>query len=349
VALWSVQANDGLTRLDHGSWIYTLSLSADGQRAITGGWDQRVRVFEVATGKMLRDVAVGGENNPAALSPDGTWFVAPAEDQRLGIWSVADGARRYTLPGHRGSFTGLAITPDGAQVASAGRDDTVRLWSVPPSPVAGAPVSPDAPQHTLAVARVLNTPGVRVLGLVYSVDGKRLATGGNDHKVRVYDRHTGALLQTFAGHTDWVTGLSFSPDNQHIATSGKDRQVILWDAATGQEIRRFNGHGQWVNRTRFSPDGKHLATAGDDRLTVVWRVDTGEQVLRVLGDNGITDLRFTPDGKRLAIADGSVVTLRDLDLGTAEAVRPAPDRQREAEREAGRRLDGFELVVDETR
>ncbi|MDE0022359.1 MAG: hypothetical protein OXT69_13405, partial [Candidatus Poribacteria bacterium] len=64
-------------------------------------------------------------------------------------------------------------------------------------------------------AQPIRTLGERTLivySLAYSPDGSRLASGGVDGTVRIWNAETGDLIRTLEGHTDWVRSVAWSPD-----------------------------------------------------------------------------------------------------------------------------------------
>ncbi|HAA73481.1 MAG TPA: protein kinase, partial [Planctomycetaceae bacterium] len=73
--------------------------------------------------------------------------------------------------------------------------------------------------------------GPFVNSVVFSPDGTRLASGGNDTNVRVWDAATGQQLLTFKGHAKSVYSVSFSPDGTRLASASWDQTVKVWDTA----------------------------------------------------------------------------------------------------------------------
>src|SRR5262245_15575945 len=95
---------------------------------------------------------------------------------------------------------------------------------------------------------------------IFSPDGEKLAIGGYDHKVKLWDVATGQEIGAFEGHGGRVISGAFSPDGQRLATGSYDHTVKLWDTATGQELVTLNGHKGGVLAVAFSLDGRKLAS-----------------------------------------------------------------------------------------
>jgi WD40 repeat protein len=142
--------------------------------------------------------------------------------------------------------------------------------------------------------------------VAYSPDGKRLATAGKDHTIKVWDPDTGREVLTLKGHRDWVSAVVFSPDGKRLASGGSDGMVRVWDLHTGKELLTLRQY-IWVAAVAFSPDGKRLASAsgeGKDGKAAdvkVWDATDGKSVLRIPAHGGQTlALAYSPDGRRLA-------------------------------------------------
>ena len=82
----------------------------------------------------------------------------------------------------------------------------------------------------------------KVYRVVFSPDGKQLATASRDNTARLWDAATGRELQRL-NHDDRVYAVSFSPDGKQLATASYDKTARLWDAATGKELQRLNHDG----------------------------------------------------------------------------------------------------------
>jgi len=141
-----------------------------------------------------------------------------------------------------------------------------------------------------------------VRSVVFSPDGKRLASGSYDKTIKLWDTVTGTQLLTLKGHSGLVYSVAFSPDGKHLASGGEDGTVRTWDTVTGKELLILKGQSSAVGSVAFSPDGKRLAVGGYGQTVKLWDTVTGKQLLSIKGRSGSGSVTFSPDGKRLAVA-----------------------------------------------
>lgn len=150
-----------------------------------------------------------------------------------------------------------------------------------------------------------------ISGVVFSPDGRFIASSSYDRAIKIWDVGTGREIQTLEGHDSNVNCLAFSPDGRLLASGSDYRKIKLWDAATGHEVRTLTAGCHHVSCIVFSPDGRLLAAASNPQggetppTTQIWEVDTG-RVIRTFGGHkyGITSVAFSPDGWLLAVAGG---------------------------------------------
>ncbi|MEH1877686.1 AAA-like domain-containing protein, partial [Nostoc sp.] len=100
-----------------------------------------------------------------------------------------------------------------------------------------------------------------VNSVVFSPDGKTLASASFDNTIKLWNRETGKEITTLTGHSDKVNSVVFSPDGKTLASASFDKTIKLWNRETGKEITTLTGHSDKVNSVVFSPDGKTLASA----------------------------------------------------------------------------------------
>jgi WD40 repeat protein/serine/threonine protein kinase len=158
----------------------------------------------------------------------------------------------------------------------------------------------------------------RVFNVVYSPDGKTLATASQDGTARVFDAATGRLIHTLPGHyPDMCSRVTYSTKGHRLATAGRDKTVKVWDASSGLLIRTLH-HGDALFSVNFSPDDRRLATASEDGSIKLWDTKTWGEHRSFTGGRHVV---FSPDGRRLGSSgDGRVLIWDTAALETGSVV-----------------------------
>jgi len=141
--------------------------------------------------------------------------------------------------------------------------------------------------------------------VIYSPDGRYLASGSWDKTIKVWDVVTGTELRTLTGHSDRVRSVVYSPDGRYLASGSWDKTIKVWDVVTGTELRTLTGHSDRVRSVVYSPDGRYLASGSWDKTIKVWDVVTGTELRTLAGYSGwVWSVAYSPDGRYLASGNG---------------------------------------------
>ena len=324
-------------------WGNSVAFSPDGATLAFGSrHDDRIGLWDVATGNAAFLSGHTDRIRSVAFSPDGTIIASGSIDGSIKLWDVSTGTRTATLSGHGRRVNSLAFSPDGDLLASGSHDGLVKLWEVATGtntatlsghsdivrPVVFSPDgtllasgSNDRTVKLWEVATEANTAtlegfGGRVRSLAFSPDGSLLASGSDDGLVKLWDIATRSNTAILEGHTGWVHSVAFSPDGIRLASGAGDRMVKLWDVATRENTATLTGHDDWVSSVSFAPEGMTLVSGSADNTVKLWDVGTGRNTATLAGHySWVNAVSLSPGGTILASAsqDGTVL-LWDMEL-----------------------------------
>src|SRR5205807_28673 len=108
------------------------------------------------------------------------------------------------------------------------------------------------------------------LAVAFDPTGRRVAAGGWDGSVTVWDAETGQREHTLLGHTDRVYAVAFAPDGKRLASGSKDSTARIWDVRSGTLLNVARGHRDRVMALAYSSDRSVLVTGSRDTTVKVW-------------------------------------------------------------------------------
>lgn len=170
--VWEEKSRLEIAKHDATTPIRAVAFAPGADRALAGGDDRSVLLWDILTRKVLHQM--GGHLarvTSVAFSTDGTRAASGSADQSVRVWNLDTGKEVLALTGHVGSVNSVALSRDGKLAVSGGDDNSVRVWNLASGLEQSRFTGHTAPVNSVA----------------FSFDGNRAASGSDDRTVRVWD------------------------------------------------------------------------------------------------------------------------------------------------------------------
>jgi eukaryotic-like serine/threonine-protein kinase len=236
----------------HNGAVKVMAATPDGSLLITGGEDNLICWWDLASGRLIRSNTLPGRVTVAALSPDGQTFVTSTEHSDLPtkvgraitLWWWEPRSGRLLASNNLPELAiNLAFSLDSKTLAAQSEDSThtrcTLLFDV-----------------TTKVLRGMINAADR--SIVFSPDSTKIAT--TTHGLQVWNvRDASPIGEEFKGNRQMIMHLTFSTDSRTLVSTCDDGTVRLWNVDTQREVLTFYEKGRVFDYPVFSADGTTLA------------------------------------------------------------------------------------------
>lgn len=202
--------------------VLAVAFSPDGATVATGGADNAIRMFEVASGKLKfkteqhADWVMG-----VAFHPETNLIVSASRDKTARVINTVSGELEATYQGHTEGVFAAVFSEDGKHAYSAGRDKKIHVWDIKEGK---------------------KSSETTVDGEIYRLilQGNNLFTCGSDQAVRQFRAGDKLeLVRTLNGHRDVVYAVAFNATSHRLASGGYDGEVRVWNTENGESVANF--------------------------------------------------------------------------------------------------------------
>ena len=350
--LWQAAKGDEIYTWKHPGRVAGAQFSPDGRQVATACFDGMLRIWNVASGKLVTQFDRGVSDDSVQVSfcyaPDGSTLATASRDGIVlldcATWRVK---RTVELPEAARTAVetmSLVWSPDGQWLAAKPNNRGVRFWNteswesftLPGGSMGRICFSPDS--KALAVCRsngVIESWEIatRTKTVTFSAgasanpddnyeswflarfspQGDQMVSASGAGFVALWDVASAKAVWAHQAHRSRIFGLAFSHDGKRFASGGFDQLIHVWDAATQEKVMTLQGHLNEVWSLEFSPDDRYLLTSSKDGTVKLWDAQTKPQPNHWLLEQGEWAVGFTPDGRGLISISSGGTAVRHWD------------------------------------
>lgn len=278
----------------HDDIVNSVAFSPDGRTALSGSYDETLRLWDATTGNTIRTFkGHSGSVNAVAFMPDGRTVLSASSDTTLKLWDVATGKELRTLTGHSEGVFRIALSSDGRTLLSgADRQTTVKLWDL----------------ATGAEIRTFQNVGPTC---ALSPDGRMILAIADKYTIKLLETATGKELQVLSGHTGPAYALAFLPDGRTALSGGYNRYTSnghagvgalrLWDLSSGKQLHSITISDDSAPVWAFAvlAGGRFILTGNDDGTLQIREIPSGKLLHTFTGQpERILSVAVSPDGSK---------------------------------------------------
>jgi WD40 repeat protein/serine/threonine protein kinase len=322
--IWNASSPDDrvLLNQDANVDIGAVAYSRTGELVATAGSDGIISIWNMRTKPPTLERKLRGHTGRVTgvvFAPDQSgqsmsvkqrlpknWLVSTSYDETAILWNVETGKPIHTFTRHTYHVRAAAFSPRGDLLVTVGDDSRAVVWSL----LKGDDQFKQLTEFNghFVTSRRDNYPlPVPIYAVAFSHDGKRVATGGDDNRVLIWNplkvekpqiskiaksvtakdqakvNLEQELIEAFvhgqelelSGHGSAVHAVSFSSDDSQILSGSDDNTMKVWNARTGRLMKTLRGHAGWVRSCQFSPalGSQQVLSGSHDGQARIWNVD----------------------------------------------------------------------------
>ena len=330
IKLWDINSGRCIhTFHGHTGLVSAVIFSKDGKHIASGAQDKSIKLWDIS-GNCIHTFEKQYSNlvNSVKFSPDGE-SLAIGDNKTIKLWNINGQRYTYKLEGHSDSVRSIAFSPDGKHIAS-GDSTNIRLWDTRKkdcihifeghsSDLVFTEFSPDGKllisgDDLLSIKTwdinsryCMNTFKGQRLGVTKNCaifsDPKGIHTALISHfdNIKLWDiNNSSCCINTFEGHSDYVTSITFNPSYNTIASADNGGKIKLWNIENGACTSIFQAHTEIIRSISYSPNGKNIASGSLDNTIKIWNIDSGDCTNTFEGQVDSTNsFAFSPEGDQI--------------------------------------------------
>ena len=276
----------------HAGEIESVSISSDGRRAVSAGFDGILRVWDLENMVCEKNLGEDEEGilkriKSVSISSDGKRAVSGDYDGLMQVWDLENMTCEGTPGWHDdGWINSVSISNDGKRAVSGGGDGFLRVWNL----------------ESMACEKRLEGHEAGIFGGIISVsisnDGKRAVSSDLNQIMRVWDLEDMTCKKKLEEHGDGILGgfrsVSISSNGKRAVSDGDDGSLRVWNLENMTCKKVPEGYG-WIASVSISNDGKRAVSGADDGFLRIWNLEdmTCEKEIELISGIDIIGIDFS--------------------------------------------------------
>jgi WD40 repeat protein len=200
---------------DQGAIANAIAVHPQGQWLASGGWDKRVRLWDIHSGECL--AAWDGHQsdvNAVTFTHDGQYLISGSWDGTIRCWDLELGDCIRILSSHSQTFDHVAIAADGKSIVGSSKSKALSFWDI----------------ERGRCRKTVRGHSKEIIALFISPDSKVAITASWDESVRFWDMETGDCFHQCREHDGRIWTAAFSQDGHTLLTGGQDKLIRVWQS-----------------------------------------------------------------------------------------------------------------------
>ena len=328
--------------IEHPGKACALTVLSDG-RVVSGSDDGMLRVWDVESGQILRNLEGHSRGINAVAMLDSRRVISGSDDGTLRVWDVESGRTLQTLMGHypQGRVHAVAVL-DSRRVVSVYDAGPLQVWDVESGKTLQTFEGHSGQVCAVAVldsrrvvsgsyggllvwdaesGKTLQTFARRYTVKIHAVaasGGRWVVSGFSNKRLQVWDVESGKILQTFEGHSGQVCAVAVL-DSRRVVSGSYDRTLRVWDVEDGQSLQTLEGHSDYVNAVAVVGSRQVVSGSSDGTLRV-WNVESGKTLHALKGHSYLGSVLAVLDSRQV-VSRCSDWTLRVWDVESGKILQ----------------------------
>lgn len=279
----------------HSGPVTSIAFFPDGERAVSGGRDNTVRIWSIRDGKELHILRHDRRPTSVAVSADGSLFASTHMGGEVNVWKVDTKTSICKIPQTREFIADVKFSPDGKYIVYGGRQHAAIVWDI---------------LANREVKRLETGDSGWIHSVEFLPDGRTALAGTTDGRLIHWNIETGKEIRTFRQFPSWIEAIDSSADGSRVLCAGLQAGIPspnrIWDVSTGNELARFEGHTDLVDGAAFALDERCVVTGSQDKTLRLWDAASGKELARAeAGTHAVHQLAVSPDGRHILTGGGA--------------------------------------------